>query len=116
MAKSALKFALKNKKNTTAHMILQNRSRRKKYRMPLQKLPHTAQKITAHLPFTIYYPTPPKKLPYTRLKLSPDEIAKVHLGEFRIRGFSRVVFKKYIKWKFRDCKSYRYVDNNNKPF
>jgi len=43
----------------------------------LQKLPHAAAKMTAHRRFTIYYPTPPKKLPYTRLKLSPDEIAKV---------------------------------------
>ena len=45
-------------------MILQNRNRRKNYRRPLQK-------------YTLHNPTPPKKLPYTRLKLSPDEIAKV---------------------------------------
>ena len=63
-------------------MILQNAKCRKNYRTPLQKLPHAAAKMTAHLPFNIYYPTPPKKLPYTRLKLSPDEIAKV-----RVLGF-----------------------------
>jgi len=61
-------------------MILQNAKCRKNNRTPLQKLPHTAAKITAHRRFTIYYPTPPKKLPYTRLKLSPELIAKVHKG------------------------------------
>ena len=48
--------------------------------------------MTAHRRFlnpkNIYYPTPPKKkkLPYTRLKLSPDEIAKVHASDASSQG------------------------------